>query len=115
VLSVTGSAAHLLQAGVGNETLNASGSTGNDVILAGMGATTVNAGSGSDSFDFLKGHAGGSVDIYNYNVSDSINTIGYGGASPTTTVANGVTTIILSDNTVIRLQGFTGATTLHVG
>jgi Ca2+-binding RTX toxin-like protein len=89
-------------------TLVATLGAGADSVIGGGGASTVTAGTGSDVFAFIKGHAGGSEVIIGYNASDNIAFAGYGYTAtnlPSEAVGSVGDVITLSDGTTITLAG----------
>ena len=123
----------------GNETLNASAATsnnvmiggldtaGHDVIVAGSGddtliaqlsATTLTGGSGSDLFSFVNGDGGSQAMIANFTSKDEVLLSGYGASAANTALQNastsgGNTTLTLSDNTQITFVGVSSASVLQ--
>src|SRR6185312_13702935 len=134
------SAGALFVAGGGNETLNAAGSTadnimfagtagidsndslvggsGNDTFVGGTGQTTMTGGAGTDDFVFDKAAGGGITTINDFTNSETLGIFGYGSTASAivaaSTVSAGSTTISLSDNTKITLIGFTNLTTGNI-
>lgn len=143
VLTAGQTGAELLQAGAGNETLDGSGSTGNNAYYTGnnanvngatfyavtqvttgagtstvfgsTGFSTVTAGSGNTTFEFVQGlAAGGTMTITNFDPAhEQVRLYGYAAGTAQAAiagaqVAGGSTTITLSDNTRIVFQGYTG-------
>jgi Ca2+-binding RTX toxin-like protein len=123
---------NILDAGGGNETLNAGsatygvklaagsgrvemiGSKGNDVFFGGAGAATMIGNGGSDAFIFGNtiGHIGGTDIITDFGSNDNFVVIGYGGnaaqnALNAATISGGNTAVRLSDNTTIIFRGVT--------
>ena len=118
-------------AGFGNETLDASGSngndslfggtqpganllikagSGNDSITAGPGNDTLVAGSGKDLFAFFNGSAGGQDFINGLTSNDTVALVGYNLSSVASSLQNAQVTgqgvkITLSDNTSITFSG----------
>jgi Ca2+-binding RTX toxin-like protein len=108
----------------GNETLNAGGSqssnlfsagtgsdrmiggSGSDTMFAGTGSATMTGGAGGDFFTFIKGAAGGSDVITDFNSNDSLILVGYSAASVSAAIgtAGSGSTLTLSDNTKITFQ-----------
>ena len=108
------------------------GSSGNDVITAGAGASTITGGSGTlsftagagsaatittgagkEAFDLINGQAGGSLTINGFQAgADLIHLQGYAGTGVQSqqTLASGATLITLTDNTRITLAGYTAST-----
>jgi hypothetical protein len=132
VLTDAGKGEDFLVAGAGAETLNASKSTGvldaffggsgadymiggagQSYFVAGSGNETLTGGSGLSEFVFIPGSTSRVDTITNFNSGDIIALFGYGGSGAgvnavhNASVANGSTTLTLSDNTQIILQGFT--------
>ena len=135
VLFAVGGAGTVLRAGSGNETLQGALSSGNDtfytgsgntlvglgagqdVVFAGSGSATVVAGTGQDLFAFVKGQAGGTESIIGFKAgTDKLVLGGYDANEAARATAGAVvsagsatappsTTITLSDNTRIILQG----------
>jgi Ca2+-binding RTX toxin-like protein len=135
LLFAGGSNPDLLAAGSGNETLSGVGSSGNNVMwagagtdlmgggsgnetfFAGQGSATIIGGSGVDLFAFVNGQAGGSdvISGFNPDQGDRVDLQGYGpdevqNALAGATVANGSTTITLSDHTTVLFVGVTDLT-----
>ena len=133
-----------IQAGVGNETLNASGSSapvefvanlaagnvsiaagsGNTTVFGGTGANTVTGGSATDLFAFSNGQGGGSELISNFTASDAVVLNNYGTnqvanalATSAPTVVGGVsgTQITLGDNTKVTFVGTSPTASQVVG
>lgn len=126
----------LYLAGTGNETLDASGSngndslfggtqpganllmkagSGNDTITAGPGNDTLVAGSGKDLFVFFNGAAGGQDFINGLTSNDTVALAGYSLSSLTSSLQNAQVTgqgvkITLSDNTSITFSGLSSLT-----
>lgn len=78
------------------------------MITMNTGASTVTGGSGADVFGLVKGHAGGSETIYNFNSSDKLAFSGYGYTAtnlPAETVMDGNDVMALTDGTVITFIG----------
>ncbi len=135
--------AEVLHAGAGNETLNGSYSTANNTYYAGnnagvnggtffavtqistgagnstvfgsTGYSTVTAGPGSTTYEFVQGQAGGgAMTITNFNpAKDQVRLFGYApGAAQSALagaqVSSSGTAITLSDNTRIMFQGYAG-------
>ncbi|HEX3983511.1 MAG TPA: hypothetical protein VHX12_07450, partial [Acidisoma sp.] len=85
-------------------TMNSGAST----LIGGSGASTVTGGSGADVFGFVKGHAGGSETIYNFDSRDNLAFGGYGYTAtnlPTETVMDGNDVMTLTDGTVVTFIG----------
>jgi hypothetical protein len=123
VLTYTSPGTVLYAAGAGNETLNASGSTGNgtyfasptsgsndvifggsgtNIFVAGAGSNIFIAGSGTNVFDFLASNTAGNADfISNLTAADTVNLIGYNPAQTKVSTSGGSTTLTLSDKTQI--------------
>ena len=135
LLFAGGSNPDLLAAGSGNETLSGLGSSGDNVMwagagtdlmgggsgdetfFAGQGSATIISGSGADLFAFVNGQAGGSDVVVGFNPGqgDRVDLQGYGAnevqnALAGATVANGSTTITLSDHTSITFAGVSNLT-----
>ncbi len=130
-ITFTGSTSgNLLDAGTGT-LLDASGSTGADVLEGGLGANTLLGGTGADTyvlgsgattltggttaanlFDFVASATGGATDVItDFKTSDKLALTGYAadtaaGVLPTATVSGGSTTITLSDQTKIVFQNY---------
>ncbi len=135
--------AEVLHAGAGNETLNGSYSTSNNIYYAGnnvdvnggtfyavtqistgagsstvfgsTGFSTVTAGPGSTTYEFVQGQAGGgAMTITNFNpAKDQVRLFGYAPGAAQSALAGAQaspsgTVITLSDNTRITFQGYTG-------
>ena len=134
--------AEWLQAGAGNETLNGASSTanntyytgqnatvnggtfyavtqvatgsGNSTVMGSSGASTVTAGPGATSYEFVQGRAGGNMTITDFNpAKDAVRLYGYAsGAAQAATagaqVTSSGTVVTLSDNTKITFLGYTG-------
>jgi Ca2+-binding RTX toxin-like protein len=119
-----------LFAGVGNETLSAAQSSGNDSIgagsgqdmliggsgadtsIGGSGAATMQGGSGADMFAFIEGCAGSHDVILNFDAADKIDLIGYGPhadarALASQAVCGMAVTVTLSDSTTITFDNVT--------
>lgn len=129
-----GSASNVALAGAGNVTLDGSASSGNDAFFAGSGNDQISGGSGKDAifagtgsatmsgggggtfFGFVNGLAGGTDVITNFKLgTDIVGLTGYGSGEVTTalngaTVADGSTTITLTDGTHIAFLGVTNLT-----
>ena len=123
-------------AGAGNETLDASGSngndslfgnttpganllmkagSGNDTIIGGPGNDTMVAGSGKDLFVFFNGSAGGQDFINGLTANDTVALVGYNLNSLASSLQNAQVTgqgvkITLSDNTSITFSGLSSLT-----
>ena len=137
------SGAEVLHAGAGNETLNGSSSTANNIYYAGdnakvnggtfyavtqistgagnstvfgsAGFSTVTAGPGSTTYEFVQGQAaGGTMTITNFDpAKDQVRLYGYAPGAAQSALAGAQvsasgTVVTLSDNTRITFQGFTG-------
>jgi hypothetical protein len=128
------------EAGSGNETLDASGSTTNDLIYGGLDPTgrnsivggagtdtivggagndTLVGGSGHDLFTFVSANGAGAPNdlVVNFNGNDTVWLVGYGAAAAAAAVgtaasSDGSTTVTLSDNTTITFAGLASATSL---
>ncbi len=135
-LYATGSIASAVHAASGNETLSSALSSGADTLFAGSGTdsitlgagqNTVVAGSGTASvfagvtsavYEFTQGASGKEV-IQGFNAgSDTISLSGYGSneaarAVASARVANGGTTITLSDNTQVTFANVTDISKTH--
>jgi Ca2+-binding RTX toxin-like protein len=123
---------NILDAGAGNETLNAGsakygmvlaagggsveiiGSQGNDIFFGGAGVATMTGNGGFDAFVFgnTPGHIGGTDIITDFGSNDNFVVAGYGANAARTaldaaTVSGGNTTVRLSDNTSITFLGVT--------
>lgn len=105
----------VLLAGSGNETLNAAGSA-NDVFWANNqsvgGAATLTGGSGSNTYNFVSVHAGGSYMITDFSSKDAVNLINYGASADSSALSHvatvgGSAVITLSDNTQITFHDVT--------
>jgi Ca2+-binding RTX toxin-like protein len=129
-----GSKGDVLRAGAGNETLSGTLSSGKDKLYAGSGSDSLIAGTGSstlyggtgsatltggagkDIFAFVKGQAGGTDVVQNFNLgSDKVAVQAYGphavqDALNTQQQSGGATIITLPDGTKIT---FTGVATLN--
>lgn len=133
-----------LVAGPGNVTLNAGGSTGNNVffaspgstssdsivagsgnntLVAGPGSNTLVGGSGADVFSVTKAAAGGGSDsIFGWNGNDLVGLSGYGAptssgglpAGATVSVVNGSEVLTLVDGTKITFVGFASIPNSHI-
>jgi Ca2+-binding RTX toxin-like protein len=124
--TATAAGATVIDAGAGNETLDAGGATygvqlaagsgsvdmigspGDDTFYGGAGFATMTGNGGSDLFIFgdVAGHTGGTDIITDFGSSDTFALSGYGAdaaqaALSAATVAGGSTTVTLSDNTTI--------------
>jgi hypothetical protein len=89
-------------------TLVATLGAGADSVIGGGGASTITAGSGSDIFAFIKGHAGGSEVIIGYSAGDNLAFAGYGYTAtdlPSEAVGALGDVITLNDGTTITLAG----------
>jgi len=134
------SGAFLFEAGGGNETLNASQSTGpayliggtvagsavsmvggkgSNVLIAGVGNDTLVAGSGPDAMWFYKPALAAAPHdfVSNFNVADNVFLLGYGAGAAAAALTNAVsaggsTTLTLSDNTQITFNGVASASGL---
>ena len=143
VINFTGSATGAIYvAGVGNETLNASGSSthnfivggadstghdslvggsGNDTVLVGRGSDTITTGAGQDLVAFFKGNTNGGHDyITDFNQSsDSVYILGYDSTKSASYLVNnastvgGGVTLTLSDSTQITFTSLTSASQLY--
>ncbi len=130
----------LFVANSGNETLNAAGSStndvmwggidstsgnslvggsGNDVMVAGTGADTFNTGAGSNEFVFISSVLGGSAqrDVITNFLGGSNSVVLSGGLSTVGSSSGGIgpasfTTLTLSDNTQITFLGVSSASQL---
>lgn len=126
----------LYLAGTGNETLDASGSngndslfggtqpganllikagSGNDTMTAGPGNDTLVAGSGKDLFAFFNGAGGGQDFINGLTSNDTVALAGYSLSSLVSSLQNAQVTaqgvkITLSDNTSITFSGLSSLT-----
>ena len=126
----------LYLAGAGNETLDASGSngndtlfgntipganllikagSGNDTVVGGPGNDTLVAGSGKDLFVFFNGSAGGQDFINGLTANDTVALAGYNLNSLVSSLQNAQVTgqgvkITLSDNTSITFSGLSSLT-----
>ncbi len=78
--------------------------SGADSVIGGGGHSTVQAGSGSDVFGFVSGHAGGTEAILGFNAKDNLAFGGYT-SGPTEQVVGGNDVLTLSDGTVVTLVG----------
>ena len=78
--------------------------SGADSVIGGGGQSTVRAGSGSDVFGFVKGHAGGAEVITGFNAKDTLAFGGYA-QGPTEQVVGGNDEMTLSDGTLITFIG----------
>jgi Ca2+-binding RTX toxin-like protein len=120
---VAGSGFATLVGGSGVEYFSAGNQGANVVMQAGTGSDTFVGGTGSDSmtgtgassnlYEFSTTAAGGMHDIYNFTSGrDHLHLAGYDSAAALSSaqVANGNTTITLSDHTKIVLVGFTHLT-----
>ena len=137
------SGAEVLHAGGGNETLNGSYSTANNIyyagnnadvnggtfyaltqistgagsstVFGGTGFSTVTAGPGSTTYEFVQGQAGGGgMTITNFDpAKDQVRLYGYASGAAQSAIAgeqvsSSGTVVTLSDNTRITFQGYTG-------
>jgi len=128
----------LYAAGAGNETLNAAGSTGpNDLFAvgsgnasiiggaatnlfdAGAGSDTFTGGAGSNTYFFLAENTGGAGNhdfVTNLSSTDAVGLIDYNPAASSIAVANGSSTLTLSDKTQITFVNVTDITNnIHYG
>jgi len=81
-LTAMGNLGDYLQAGAGNETLCGANSAGNDTLVGGTGNAFMSAGSGSDTFRFVSGQAGGNYFVENFDpAKDKIQLVGYGASA----------------------------------
>jgi parallel beta-helix repeat protein len=80
--------------------------SGADSVIGGGGQATVRAGTGSDVFGFVNGHAGGAETITGFNAKDNLAFGGYA-SGPTEQVVGGNDEMTLGDGTVITFVGFT--------
>jgi hypothetical protein len=126
-------------AGSGNETLNASGSTGpmlmfgsgdpsgnraliggagNDAFVSGVGSDTMTGGAGSNVFDFIKQGPGGASDVItDITAADLVHFVGYGQTASAllnaaTLTAQGIK-LTLSDATTVTFANVTTASQLN--
>jgi Ca2+-binding RTX toxin-like protein len=78
-----------------------------DTVLGGGGASTVFGGAGYDVYAFINGHAGGTTDIYGFKPTDIMAFAGYG-ANPIALehVVQGADVLVLTDGTVITIEGY---------
>ena len=97
----------------GSGTASVAGSTGTLDFTAGSGAASVWAGAGAAVFTVIDGSAGGTLNIVGWSANDSLHLEGYQGSGVASqTVSGGNTQIVLTDNTRITLQGYTGSGSL---
>ena len=80
--------------------------SGADSVIGGGGHSTVQAGSGSDVFAFVAGHAGGTEVITGFNAKDQLAFEGFT-KGPAEQVVGGNDEMTLSDGTVITFLGLT--------
>jgi glycosyltransferase involved in cell wall biosynthesis/Ca2+-binding RTX toxin-like protein len=114
--SVPGGDVSSLIAEAGPETINASFASAMVLISAGSGNDSIAGGSGNDAFVFSAGttslYGGTSDTISGFHAGELLEFGGYSGTAgsvlATETVANGNTTLTLSDGTRIELAGYTG-------
>lgn len=111
-LTAQGTGRNWLIAGTSNETL----------VGGGTGHNTLTGAHGGDTFLFVKGQAGGEVEVTNFIKADTISLVGYGSS----TVAaishidvhghgyghSAYTTVTLNDGTTIKFDGVTHPTTI---
>jgi Ca2+-binding RTX toxin-like protein len=133
-INLVGGGAATVVAGLGNETLNASGSTGsvvvygtpagtvpgssliiagsgNDTLVAGggPGATTMTGGSGTDTFVFFKQASAGGPDIIaNFTASDRVFIEGYASTGSASALVNSAA--VGSGNVTLTLSDGTTVT-----
>jgi Ca2+-binding RTX toxin-like protein len=113
---LAGSDSRTVSLGAGTETLDASGSSGAEVLVAGSGIDQITGGSGLTQFDFVNGHAGGTVTISGFSAAkDTLVLSGYGNnavaaALQSAHTSGGSTVLQLGDGTNVTLSGVTGAT-----
>jgi hypothetical protein len=134
-VTYTGGGNLFYNAGAGNETLNAVGSTGNnvlfasrtkgthdriaagsgaDTLIAGAGSDTLRSGPGADTFAFFSQFTAGAHEyVTHLTASDAVDLFGYGQAPKSTSTAHGSTTITLSDNTKITFVNVTNPSNIH--
>lgn len=121
-----GDTRNVLIAGPGNVTLNAGGSSGDNVLVGNTGADTLVAGSGTNfliagiggnttmsgganvnTFTFINGGAGGNDLIQNWNANDRLLLAGFApGGITKQKVTGGSDHITLSDGTQITVENF---------
>ena len=115
----------ILYAGGGRETLSGAHASGadtfvggsgkdliignatNDTFIAGSGNETITASpSAKNVFEFVDGHAGGTVLVRDLTSASQVSLLlsGYGGASPTQTLTKDGLVVSLSDGTKITFQ-----------
>ena len=106
--SSTAAGAALFNAGAGNETLDAGGSSTNNNFFAGTGSETITGGSGDNWFVFNATLTGGAADIItDYHAGDKLALVGYDTTQSAASVLGNATvsgagvTLALSDNTKI--------------
>jgi len=139
MLFAAGSGGTMIAAGTGNETLQGSASSGqdvffggsgsdliglgsgNDVVFAGSGSSTVIAGQAQDIFAFTSGHSGGTETVIGFKIgTDELSLQGYADGEMGRDLASAAiskdatsglvsTTLTLSDNTKITLMGVSSA------
>jgi hypothetical protein len=108
VTYLSGPTGATLSAGAGNETLNAAGSTQNDMLVGGSGTTTFTVGTGADTVAFFDGRAGGTDIVSGFTSKDTLLDSGYGAAAPTVSASGGNTMVTLGDGTKVTLTDFSG-------
>ena len=96
--------------------VSVAGGSGAMTFIAHGGNDTVALGSGAAIFDFTNGESGGSLTIANFTPgTDILHLQGYSGSGVSSeTVSGGSTQIVLSDNTSITLTGVTDPYTRSV-
>lgn len=125
---LTGSLANVVVTGAGNMTLTGgasssnntvfagsgtdqlTGGSGNDLFVAGAGSATMTGGSGANTYEFVNGHAGGSVVITDFRPgTDHLSLQGYGSnAGPAALrTSAGPLSLALPDDTKVILSGVT--------
>jgi Ca2+-binding RTX toxin-like protein len=133
-----GDAGQALYAGIGNETLNGGssfgqdtffggpgqdqiiGGQGDDTFVAGSGTASIDAAVGQNTFEFIKGYAGGNALVLDLTDPSQITIELSGYASvEESNILSGQTnsgagaTITLSDNTTVTFQGITKITSAN--
>lgn len=104
--------ANVLFAGGGNDTLL--GGAGNDALVAGSGNGTLSAGGGTNLFEFVAGHTGAVQVVTDFDASrDFVNLAGYAPGAAASAVQAAIvvqdgTAIFLGDGTEIFFLGIAG-------
>lgn len=103
-----GSGAVTIQAA--GPSVQVAGSSGSLLFIAGPGAASITAGTGAETYQITKGHAGGALTIADFvGGRDVISLQGFTGSGINTeSVSGGSTQFLLTDGTKITLQAYTG-------